>query len=387
MKIVIIGNFRPDAQESMLRFAGMLGTGLGARGWSVVHAEPRPVFARLARPYRYGGLPKYLGYVDKFVLFPRALRRVLEKESPAAVHIVDHANAPYAAACGSRAVLTTCHDLLQIRAARGEIPQQRLTKMGTRYQGWILNHIGQSRRVACVSEETLHHLLRLAPLPRERVSVVPNALNYPYRPVPRAEAWRHVQRWPELAARIGADPKTGAGYLLNVGGGQWYKNRRGLLAIFAQLRAAPGMPQTLVMVGKPLSEADAALARQLGVDQDIVSVTGISNEDLQALYSAAEGLLFPSWEEGFGWPIAEAQACGCPVFTTNRAPMTDVGGDAAAYFDPTSEPSAAQRILAAWPTRPEMSARGLRAAKRWSLDTMLDRYEALYRELGGAGTS
>ena len=53
---------------------------------------------------------------------------------------------------------------------------------------------------------------------------------------------------------------------------------------------------------------------------------------MQAVYSRARALLFPSLAEGFGWPLVEAQACGCPVITTDEPPMNEVAGDAAHYL-------------------------------------------------------
>jgi glycosyltransferase involved in cell wall biosynthesis len=61
-------------------------------------------------------------------------------------------------------------------------------------------------------------------------------------------------------------------------------------------------------------------------------VRGINNAVLEALYSVAGALLFPSLAEGFGWPIAEGLACGCPVITTGEAPMNEVGGPHAHYL-------------------------------------------------------
>src|ERR1043166_5950692 len=97
MKIVVVGNFALDAQESMLRFSRTLADGLDGRGHIVTVLSPGPVFARLARHYRYQGVPKYLGYLDKFMLFPRKLRGHVDQHSPEIVHIVDHANAAYGA--------------------------------------------------------------------------------------------------------------------------------------------------------------------------------------------------------------------------------------------------------------------------------------------------
>jgi glycosyltransferase involved in cell wall biosynthesis len=59
---------------------------------------------------------------------------------------------------------------------------------------------------------------------------------------------------------------------------------------------------------------------------------GLSEPTLQGAYSYAEALLFPSLAEGFGWPIIEAQACGCPVVTTDEPPMSEIGGGNAAYL-------------------------------------------------------
>jgi glycosyltransferase involved in cell wall biosynthesis len=58
----------------------------------------------------------------------------------------------------------------------------------------------------------------------------------------------------------------------------------------------------------------------------------LDSATLQAMYSRASAFLFPSLAEGFGWPIIEAMACGCPVITTGEAPMNEVGGEAACYL-------------------------------------------------------
>ena len=381
-RILVVGNLADDRQESMRRFAALLASGLRERGHTVTTLEPVTRLARLAGAYRYHGLPKYLGYVDKFVLFPRRLRRALAATPVDLVHVADHANAAYAAAAAPVPALATVHDLLQVRAARGEFPQQRVGRLGRAQQAWILRQIGRLPHAACVSEKTLNDVLALTGLRPDQVSCVPNALNYPYAPLPPRIARDRVTA---LLRDQGVDPGhatlQAGGYLLNVGGGQWYKNRPGLLRIYSALRNSMAAAPALLLVGKPLDAADADLARALGLAPHLVHLTGVSNAELQALYSGAEGLIFPSLEEGFGWPVAEAQACGCPVFTSNRAPLTEVGADAACYLDPTAPDAAAATMLAAWPARPELIKRGLAQARRWSVPAMLEKYEACYRTL------
>ena len=113
----------------------------------------------------------------------------------------------------------------------------------------------------------------------------------------------------------------------------------------------------------------------------VVELTNASNEDLQALYSKATALLFPSLREGFGWPIIEAQACGCPVFTSDRVPMTEVGGDAAIYLDPTDPPAAAAVIANSLDRIPQLRQAGLENAKRFSSSAMISSYSSVYQRL------
>jgi glycosyltransferase involved in cell wall biosynthesis len=112
------------------------------------------------------------------------------------------------------------------------------------------------------------------------------------------------------------------------------------------------------------------------------------NEDLRALYSAADALLFPSLAEGFGWPIAEAQACGCPVVTSARAPMNDVGGKAAIYIDPRDSATAARTLRdLLWESGADKAARkqkSLANAARFSADRMIDRYIEEYARVAAA---
>lgn len=385
MKVLLVGNLPDDRQESMRRFNDLIAAGLTARGHDVTQLAPRLRIARIAGTYRYRGLPKYLGYLDKFALFPRQLREYIARTRPDVVHIVDHSNAVYASAAAAAPVLVTCHDLLQVRAALGEVPQQRVSAFGRRYQSWILESLGRVPRVACVSAKTREDVLRLTPLSPERISIVPNALNHPYRPLEHAVARERVA---ELAAANRVDPSRlspgKGGFVLNVGGAHWYKNRPGLFSIYAELRRRIMPTPTLVMVGPPLSSEEVAQVATLGLDEHLIIFSRLTNDQLEGLYGLAEGLIFPSWEEGFGWPVAEAQACGCPVFASNRSPMTEVGGSAGVYFDPAQPADAARIIAAAWPARSTQRARGLEEVQRWHPDAMFAGYEKIYNELAAS---
>lgn len=379
-ELVLIGNFLPDRQESMLRFGQLLSDGLQARGWNVQIWRPTPRFANLAGPYRYGGVPKYLGYLDKFFIFPRTIRR-LARAAPShtAYHIVDHSNAVYVRSLRDHHVIVTCHDLLQVRSALGEFPQHRVSRSGQKYQQWILNSLRVAPKIVCISGKTKKDLTRLTGLSDAKTPVIHMGLNYPYAPMAIAEATvtmracleRQGKSWSEIAA-------LPHGFLVGIGGAHWYKNRTGLIATFAALQKQPSAPTRLVYIGPAFDEEQLSILRQANLENTVIRLTGVSNEELRAIYSLGRALLFPSWEEGFGWPIAEAQACGCPVFTSNREPMTEIGGNAAVYIDPSDPKKSAEVMTQAWPETDRMRAEGLGQAGLWSTKRMLQEYERVY---------
>jgi glycosyltransferase involved in cell wall biosynthesis len=139
----------------------------------------------------------------------------------------------------------------------------------------------------------------------------------------------------------------------------------------------------LVLAGEPLSDTLRSLGRQLGILNRIVEVPDASSEVLEALYNRATALLFPSTFEGFGWPIAEAHACGCPVICSNREPMTEVVGHAALIHDVDDEAGFAADLLRLTnpAEREAWSLRALENAKRFSATRMTEEYCALYRSL------
>jgi len=113
MKILLIGNYINDAQESMQRFAEVLKKGLIKEKQEVKLIRPETFFGKI-KPSHYG-VGKWLGYIDKFVIFPWKLKK--EKKWADIVHICDHSNSFYVKYLKDVKHLVTCHDLLTIRSA------------------------------------------------------------------------------------------------------------------------------------------------------------------------------------------------------------------------------------------------------------------------------
>ena len=188
-----------------------------------------------------------------------------------------------------------------------------------------------------------------------------------------AAAWTTLARY---------NLQKGERFLFHVGSNQWYKNRLGLIALFAALRSRPeGKLLKLVMAGKPWTRDIREAVYKHNLQASVLECTDVTNEDLCAFYSVAQAFLFPSLYEGFGWPIIEAQACGCPVFATAREPMLSVGGEGAHYFDPDNLQEAALIVLQGLRNQPAMRVAGLRNAARFSTERMIAGYDRQYRQV------
>jgi len=176
---------------------------------------------------------------------------------------------------------------------------------------------------------------------------------------------------------------TGEGFFLHVGSGNWYKNRPGVIRIFRHLAANPKMNGfRLVMITDGWTPALRSVVKECGLEDRVHLLSDVDNADLCALYSSAAALLFPSLYEGFGWPIIEAQACGCPVFTSNRPPMTEVAGSGAVFVDPEDPKEAANTILQSLPHVRLMRGAGFANIRRFSTERMIEGYLNLYKTAG-----
>jgi glycosyltransferase involved in cell wall biosynthesis len=367
MKILLVGNYAPDRQYSMLGFAGALRSGLPECGLEVRTITPRAVIGRLRVPKA----AKWLAYADKFLVFPRELRSAVRWAD--VVHLCDQGNAVYTRYLQDVPHVVTCHDLLAIRSALGELADQHTGPTGRIYQNMILSGLKRAQYVACVSGATQRDLLRIAPRMQTGTCVVYNGLYRRFDPVPAGEASIAL-----TGLRLAPDDT----YVLHVGGNQFYKNRKGVLDIYAALRKLPEWSTTrLVMAGKPMTPELKARVDHHRLAGHVIEAANPTDDQVHALYSRALALIFPSLFEGFGLPVIEAQACGCPVFASNRAPMTEIGGDAAVYFDPAMPEQAAGIVAEHLDCLPAMRAKGIENARRFSTERMLEGYVAAYRHV------
>ena len=219
-------------------------------------------------------------------------------------------------------LVVTVHDLAVLRQPRWF---NRWTATYSRVA--VPRVLGAASRIIAVSEFTKREVLSLLGLPEERIRVVPNGVE-------------------DVFTADG--PRAGGDYVLAVGTLEPRKN----LA-----RIAAAVPGELRVVG----------ARGWGGVDPPANVTwlgDVPDDELAALYRGARCLVYASLYEGFGIPVAEALACGCPIVTSRDSAMVEIARDDATYVDPRSVESIRDGIERATPPAPRRIASWADVAER-----------------------
>lgn len=353
--------------HSHQHFARMLVRAYQRRGHTVELRQPEAVLRARIK----GRLAKWAGYVDQYLIYPRKMRRQIESDPPGTLYVFcDQALGPLIPYAAHRPHVVHCHDLLALRSAIGLVPQNPTGWTGRIYQRYIRAGFQKARHFISVSQKSRTDLHEFGEVRPHTSEVVYNGLNHPYRRQGAQTATVHLQR---------SGLPAPDGFLLHIGGGQWYKNTEGVVALYGAYvsqRMASGQPVLpLWMISPAPSASVQALLDDLPPEAKVRFFHGLDTDAIEALYSLASVLLFPSHAEGFGWPIAEALACGCPVITTNEAPMTEVGGLHAHYLPhwsgstteigPWAE-QGARVICAVIDRSPEEQVQAARAGIEWT---------------------
>lgn len=176
-------------------------------------------------------------------------------------------------------------------------------------------------------------------------------------------------------------------YILYVGDVNWNKNLPGLIQAFAKLDNAS---THLVLVGKVFADKPN-IPEYLAMEKAIIDsgklklihlLGYVPSHHLGAIYREATLYCQPSWDEGFGLPVLEAMKAGCPVISSNRGSLKEVGGDAALYFDPDKDSLAAilESLLSSSAKREALIEAGLLQAKKFTWENTARLTHAVYEQ-------
>lgn len=290
------------------------------------------------------------------------------------VHLTSQNQATLLALRPTPPAVVTVHDLWWLvarqtghRLGGAELAGERLALVGLR----------RARALIAISAYTRDTIVDLLGIPAERVTVVHRAVDLErFAPQPAP---------PGLRARYGLP--EGAPLVLYVGSEDPRKNLGALVEAFG-LIAGLCPDAVLVKAGAVHFPAEAARLRRrveaLGLGGRFFMLDRLPDEDLPALYAAAELCVAPSLFEGFGLTALEAMACGRPVVAADATSLPEVVGDTALRFDPRSPAQLANALLAlleAPAARRELGLRARARALTFSLERQAAETWAVYRQV------
>ena len=231
-------------------------------------------------------------------------------------------------------LVVTIHDLIYKTHPQSHTPQTiELTQM------YMREIAVKADQIICVSENTRRDLHSFFNIPIERTCVVYNGVDHTtFYPLSQEE--RHNA--PSQLKELGVDKP----YVLYVGTIEPRKNLTGLLESFALLKSKKIFHGQLIVVGMKgwMVENIEGVVKQLGIERDVIFTDFVSDDQLRQLYNMAELFVFPSFYEGFGFPIIEAFCCGTAVITSNTSSCAEIAAQAALTIDPKDTKAMAQAM-------------------------------------------
>jgi glycosyltransferase involved in cell wall biosynthesis len=215
----------------------------------------------------------------------------------------------------------TIHDLLSLRYKHISAHQRLYFK----YLLPLL--VSRAELILTVSETTRQDIIRFLKCPEEKVKVVYNGYD-------ESSYYQQAEKDDVIYREYGFKD-----YLLAVGPTYPHKNLEMLLLAYHELRPAIRSRHPLVIAGgkKEYTNYLKRRAKELHLGTDVYFTGYIPMRLMPSLYREAHALIFPSLYEGFGIPLLEAMACGCPVAVSSTSSMPEVCGEAALYFDPANK--------------------------------------------------
>jgi alpha-1,3-rhamnosyl/mannosyltransferase len=343
--------------------------GLGPSGKVTLSQELEPAIQRLTEgPIR----PRYSWAYPLRLFAGRAARQA----GASLLHLPAPGATPLS--MGKIPHVVTCHDLIPYKFPNHYASIEEGFRWGR--QALDRRRYRSAHHVIAISRATATDLEQLLGLGADRVSTVLSGIDAARWIAPTGTDDAEHLRQLDLA---------GKRFVVYVGDIDWRKNMEGMIRALAEARKSDRGLE-LVWLGKPSSadreRACRALAAELGVTNACHFLGYVSDQELRAAYRGALATLLVSRAEGFGYPVLEAMASGCPVITSSVSSLPEIAEGAAILVDPESPPAIADAMLqlARDPARrSELIKRGLKRAAELDLLAQARGTLDVYRRLLG----
>jgi len=231
------------------------------------------------------------------------------------------------------------------------------------------NSVKHAKKIIAVSESTAKDFGDYFPQYKEKVEVIFNGISKNFKVLDDKQK-------KDFAGRH----KLGE-YLLFIGNDKPHKNINGLINAFIEVKKEYAYLK-LVIISRGFNLNSLILDDN--IRKDIIQIDDVSETELINYYNCANMLALPSYYEGFGLPIVEAMACGCPVISSNISSMPEIAGGAAYLIDPFdvfSIKEGIKKLIEGRNLRSELIKKGIERAKVFDWRKTAIRYLETFREV------
>jgi glycosyltransferase involved in cell wall biosynthesis len=232
--------------------------------------------------------------------------------------------------------------------------------------------LGKAAAIVTLSGHARDDIRRLCPVDADRIRVIPPGPSLSGTPDPALVDQGVTGQLPDR-------------YLLFVGKRDRYKNFSAFAEAAAPLVERDRHLHIVCAGGRPLEDRENGLLARLRIANKVRQYD-VSDDTLMELYRRAVAFVFPSRYEGFGFPVLEAFACGCPAVLANATSLPEVAGDAGLYFDPgdiSSLRAALVRVLEDDGLRAGLVARGRARGRQFTWKKCIGELSDVYRQVSG----
>jgi glycosyltransferase involved in cell wall biosynthesis len=321
----------------------------------------------IVTPEKINGLPPHHNITYRTVRIPFFKRRVWEQIAPLLCGTHDVLHLPYDSCVALKRgkLIVTIHDVKPLLFQTGRTRPHAIERLLMPDRRTTIDH------VVTISEASRRDIIRHLGFPDDRITVV-----YPGVDLDRFH--------PRNDAEQTSAPKSRP-YILCVGGADPTKNVETLIDAFGLLPQPLQTTYDLVFAGDFRRREDIRnRIAKAGIGQHVLFSGIVSDERLIDLYQHATVFVFPSRYEGFGLPVLEAMACGCPVICSNASSLPEVAGEAALLRDPEDVEGFAEemkRVLMDGGLRQRLRERGLSQAAKFPWSRTAHETIAVYRHV------
>jgi len=240
----------------------------------------------------------------------------------------------------------------------------------------------KASKIICCSKSTVNDLNKYFQIPSAKIALI-------YQGVDKNIFFCIGDEERQTARKILAGMGLEGPFILSVGTIEPRKNLINLIHAFHDLKNKKKFLGKLAVIGMKgwLKDDIKALIDDMGLTDHIVFLGYMTDQELRYCYNLAEVFVFPSFYEGFGFPIVEAFCCGAPVVTSNVSSCPEIAGDAALTIDPNSSGAiagAVHRIISDCALRETLREKGFKRSEDFDFKKTAQKTLRIYEEVNKA---